>query len=61
MILKNYILATVQDLCANFLYYDRKEDDDLSAEDLEDAVKKGIVTIDEMVEEFRNQLEKHLK
>jgi hypothetical protein len=61
MILKNYILATVQDLCSNFLYYDRKEDDDLSAEDLEDAVKKGIVTIDEMVEEFRNQLEKHLK
>ncbi len=61
MILKNYILATVQDLCANFLYYDRKEDDDLSAEDLEDAVKNGIVTIDEMVEEFRNQLEKHLK
>lgn len=58
---KEYILATVQDLCANFLYYDRKEDDDLSTEDLEDAVKNGIITIDEMVEEFRNQLEKNLK
>ena len=58
--MKENILATVKDLCANFLYYDRKEDEDLSAEDLEDAVKNGIVTIDEMVEEFRKQLEEHL-
>jgi hypothetical protein len=27
---KEYILATVKDLCADFLYYDRKEDEDLT-------------------------------
>jgi len=58
--IKESIIATVKDLCACFLYYDRKEDDDLSAEDLEDAVKNGIVTIDEIVEEFRKQLKEHL-
>jgi len=58
---KEYILATVKDLCANFLYYDRKEDDELSGDDLEEAVKNGIVTIDEMVETFREVLKKNLK
>lgn len=59
--MKETILNTVKDLCANFLYYDRKEDEDLSADDLEEAVKNGTVTIDEMVETFRQQLENTLK
>jgi hypothetical protein len=58
---KEYILATVKDLCADFLYYDRKEDEDLSDEDIEDAVKNGIITIDEIVETFREVLVKNLK
>jgi hypothetical protein len=58
---KDYILGIVKDLCADFLYYDRKEDEDLSGDELEEAVKNGIVTIDEMVETFREVLVKNLK
>jgi hypothetical protein len=59
--MKQKILDTITDLCSNFLYYDRKDDDELSSEDLEDAVENGTITIDEMVEEFRRQLENTLK
>lgn len=55
--MKQYILDTISDLCSNFLYYDRKEDEDLSMEQLNKAVKDGVVTIDEMVSEFRKHLE----
>jgi hypothetical protein len=55
--MKETILATIGDLCADFLYYDRKEDEDLSADDLQEAIEDGIITIDEMVEEFRRILE----
>lgn len=59
--MKETIINTIKDLCADFLYYDRKEDEDLSADDLEEAVKNGTVTIDEMVETFRRNLENTLK
>lgn len=32
--MKNTILNTIADLCAGFLYYNRKEDEELSKEDL---------------------------
>lgn len=59
--MKQLILGTIQDLCSDFLYYDRKEDEDLSVEQLKDAVKNGEVTIDEMVQEFKRNLENSLK
>lgn len=55
--MKQKILDTISNLCSDFLYYDRKEDEDLTMEQLNEAVKSGEITIDEMVEEFR----KHLK
>lgn len=54
---KQTILNTISDLCSNFLYYDRKEDEQLSMKKLNKAVAKGKITIQEMVDEF----EKHLK
>jgi len=54
--MKKRILGTIEDLCSNFLYYDRKEDEDLSPKDLREAVETGIITIDEMVAEFRKHL-----
>ena len=58
--MKATILAAITDLCRDFLYYDRQEDEDLSSEDIKKAVKIGEVTIDEMVAEFRKNLEKGL-
>jgi len=55
--MKTKILNTISDLCSNFLYYDRKEDEELSMEQLNKAVKSGEITIDEMVNAFREHLE----
>lgn len=55
--MKQNILDTISDLCSDFLYYDRKEDESLNVEQLNSAVKNGEITIDEMVSEFRKHLE----
>ena len=55
--LKQHILDAISDLCADFLFYDRKEDEILTPGVINDAVEKGEITIDEMVAEFRSQLE----
>lgn len=59
--MKQTILDTISDLCSDFLYYDRKGDEDLTMEQLNEAVKSGEITIDEMVEEFRKHLENTFK
>lgn len=59
--MKQTILDTISDLCTDFLYYDRKEDEDLTMEQLNEAVKNGEITIDEMVAEFRKHLENTFK
>lgn len=56
--MKQTILNTISDLASDFLYYNRKEDEDLSMEDLKNAVDNGVITVDEMVAEFRKHLEK---
>ena len=58
--MKQEILKTISDLVKDFLYYDRKEDEDLSVEDLEKAFNDGEITIDECVEHFRKRLNYYL-
>lgn len=55
--MKELILNKIENLCSDFLYYDRKEDEDLSYEQLKGAVLSGEITIDEMVDKFRKHLE----
>ena len=52
--------ATVSDLITDFLYYDRKEDDQLPRGMIEDAVKEGKITVDEIVDLFRAHIEQGL-
>jgi hypothetical protein len=54
--LRQTILNTVSDLVSNFTYYDRKGDEDLSSDDLEEAVKQGVITVDEIVAQFHGRL-----
>jgi hypothetical protein len=58
--MKQTILIAISDLCSDFLYYDRIDDKELSAEQLQDAVKNGVITIDEIVDEFRKHVENGL-
>ena len=54
--LKESILATVDDLVINFMYYDRKEDEDLPVGAIEGAIVTGGVTVDEIVAKFREAM-----
>jgi len=50
---RELVLATVSDLAVRFVLHDRKDDPELSTEDLRKVVTSGEVTIDELVSEFK--------
>lgn len=49
-------MATVVDLVSKFLYYDRKEDEDISPDLIKEMFAQGEVTVDEVIEKFRSCL-----
>lgn len=55
--MKQTILKAISDLCMDFTYYDRKEDEELSEEQLDEAILSGDITIDEIVAKFKKELE----
>lgn len=55
--LKETILNKAKDLMSCFLYYDRKEDEDLAVGDIGKAIKTGVITVAEIMEVLRKQLE----
>jgi len=58
---RQYILDTVSDLAAGFLYYDRKEDEDLERGEIEAAIHNGEITVDEIVNVLREEIEISMK
>jgi hypothetical protein len=54
------VKATIEDSVANLLYYDRKEDEDLPRGAIEQLVRDGHLSIDNMVEWFRRDLTRSL-
>ncbi len=50
------IRGTAKDLMADFLYYDRKEDEDLPVGAIEDAIEAEEITIEEIVKIFEAEL-----
>lgn len=53
---RDLIIANVEDLVIDFLYYDRKEDEELPRGEIQDAVNSGEISIEEIVEIFRQRL-----
>ena len=58
---KNIILSTARDLAGKFLYYDRKEDEDLPVGAIGVALERGEITEKEIVEAFEAALSEGLK
>lgn len=58
---KSTILDVIGDLVGDFLYYDRKGNETIPLGAIEDAVKRGEITIDEMVDRFRKELQRSIK
>lgn len=57
---KESILITVDDLVKNFLYYDRKEDEDLPLGVIETEVEAGDLSIEEIAGRFERGLRESL-
>ena len=57
---REHILDGIEDLFANWLYYDRKECDYLPRGSIEDAVAKGEITKQEILNRFVAQIERNL-
>jgi len=55
---KQWVLNLISDSVMDLLYYDRKECEIFEHGDIEKLVERKVITIDEMVDEFRNCLEK---
>jgi len=53
---KEQALIIVPDLTADYLYYNRKEDEELSVSDIENLFNSGELTVDEVVEVFKEAL-----
>lgn len=50
------ILDAAADAARDFLVYDRKEDEDLPIDSVEEAIADGDITLDEIVAAFREDL-----
>lgn len=50
------ILNLAEDLMSNFLFYDRKEDEDLPVDAIEEAIINGEITTEEILDVFRRNL-----
>ena len=56
---KDVILGVVGDLVADFMYYDRKEDDCLPRGAIEKAIEVGAITEDEIIEKFASEIRRN--
>ena len=54
--MKERILGYVEDLVSDFLYYHRKEDEDLPVGAIEQAIDDGIITVDEIAQAFKDKI-----
>lgn len=54
--IRGLIINRVQDLVGKFLYYDRKEDEDLLLGTIDKAVRDGVISVDVIVAVFRRRL-----
>jgi hypothetical protein len=53
---REIILDTVSDLVGRFMYYGRKEDEELPLGAIEEQIKAGQITVEEIVAQFESQL-----
>lgn len=57
---KKLILDTVEDLVINFVGYDRRDDEDLPKNSINEAIDYGEITVNEIADKFRIALKMEL-
>jgi len=58
---RKIIIDTIADMVADLLFYDRKEDEELPIGAIEEAIENGVISINKIVEVFREKLEEGIK
>lgn len=58
--LKRLILGTIQVVVFDFVFDDRKEDEELPQGAMEEAMKQGIITKKEMINKFAIELDRYI-
>lgn len=53
---RDVILGSIGDTVGNWIYYDRKEDEDLPRDAIQEAVEEGEITVEEILDTFREKL-----
>lgn len=57
---KKIIEGKIEDTVSDFLYYDRKEDEDLLVGAIEQAIKDNLITEEQIISKFTECLKKGL-
>lgn len=58
--IRELILGNIENFISDFLYYDRKDDEELQRGMIEKAIEDGIISVDEIVEKFSFELRKNV-
>lgn len=53
---KVIICHVIDDMVSDFLYYDRKEDEQLPNGAIESAIENGVITVAEISDRFKQRL-----
>lgn len=59
--MRQQILDTIHDMVQDFLYYDRKKDEQLPVGAIDQAIANGEISVDEIVEAFKAHLIENIK
>jgi dTDP-4-amino-4,6-dideoxygalactose transaminase len=54
--MKQTIINAIDDTVSSFLYYDRKEDEELPRGAIEEAIKSGEITYGEIIDRFKQKI-----
>lgn len=54
--LRDTVPITVDDLVSDFLYYNRKEDEELPPGAIDEAIAERLVTVEEITNRFKTRL-----
>lgn len=53
---REQIMDVVNDAVRDLMFYDRKQDEDVPVGAIQEAIDAGEITLDEIVERFREQM-----
>jgi len=59
--MKKIILDTIDDTLSRFFFYDRRNDERLPPGAIDEAVKNGEITVEEIVQEFERIIREALR